>query len=328
MLFRSGEGKAAFNLKPISTVDPRPHLLTLIDCTKVSIQDITFQNSAYWCVHLAGCQYVVIHGVRIKNSLKIRNSDGIDVDHSKNVHISDCSIESGDDCICLKNRREYEEYGDCENITVSNCIMTSTSCSFKIGSENVNKIRNVVVNNCIIQKSNRGIGIQNRDEGTVENVLFSNILIEGRLFDDIWWGKAEPIYITAFRRASGDLRDANWRFAPGQTEGMVGSVSNIRFSNCVCRSENGIYISGEIGKISGIEFNNIKLFLQKTTSFRGGIYDRRPCEIEGLVESDIYGINIDTAENISIKDFNIDWASDLPQYYKDAIYKKDRKSVV
>ena len=44
----------------------------------------------------------------------------------KNVRIANCFIESGDDCICLKNRREFEEYGSCEDIVVTNCVMTFT----------------------------------------------------------------------------------------------------------------------------------------------------------------------------------------------------------
>ncbi len=53
----------------------------------------------------------MIDGITILNDLKIRNGDGIDIDHSKDVRISNCFIESGDDCICLKNRREFEQYG-------------------------------------------------------------------------------------------------------------------------------------------------------------------------------------------------------------------------
>mgnify|MGYP000711478246 CR=1 FL=1 len=68
-----------------------------------------YNDSAYWTVHLIGCNDVSIDGISILNNLKIRNGDGIDVDHSKNVRIANCHIESGDDCICLKNRREFEE---------------------------------------------------------------------------------------------------------------------------------------------------------------------------------------------------------------------------
>ena len=76
--------------------------------------------------------------------------------------------------------------------------MTSRSCAVKIGSENMDSISRVLFNNCIITKSNRGIGIQNRDEGTVSDVTFSNITLDCHLFSDVWWGKAEPIYVTSY----------------------------------------------------------------------------------------------------------------------------------
>lgn len=112
----------------------------------------------------------------------------------------------------MKNRREFEEYGSCEDIVVSNCVMTSRSCAIKIGSENMDVINNVLFNNCIIRGSNRGVGIQNRDEGTVTNVVFSNMLIDCQFFSDVWWGKAEPIYVTSYPRAVGNHKDAGWRF--------------------------------------------------------------------------------------------------------------------
>jgi hypothetical protein len=63
------------------------------------------RNSAYWTIHLVGCDDVAISDLTLLNNVKVRNSDGIDLDHSKNVRIANCFIESGDDCICLKNRR-------------------------------------------------------------------------------------------------------------------------------------------------------------------------------------------------------------------------------
>lgn len=186
--FMGKELEDSYELKPVTDFDPRPHVLTLINVEKTVIRDITIRNSAYWTVHLIGCHDALIDGISLLNNLKIRNGDGIDVDHSRKIRIANCFIESGDDCICLKNRREFEEYGPCENIVVTNCIMTSRSCAIKIGSENMDKIDNVLFNNCIIKGSNRGIGIQNRDEGTVTNVVFSNMLVDCRFFSDVWWG--------------------------------------------------------------------------------------------------------------------------------------------
>jgi polygalacturonase len=318
--FMGEELSDSYELKPFQVLDPRPHVLTLINGRNIRIHDLHIGNSAYWTIHLVGCDDVVIRGITLLNSLKVRNSDGIDLDHSKNVRISDCYIESGDDCICLKNRREYEEFGRCENITVSNCTMTSRSCAIKIGSENMDTIRHVVFNNCIIKKSNRGIGIQHRDEGVVQDVIFSNMIIEGQLFSDVWWGKAEPIYVTAFRRAKVNHKDANWRFPKGATEGRVGEVKNIFFSNIKCTSENGVYVSGEsINKISNIYFDQVDVTIHKITSIPGGVYDRRPSDVNGFVQGRTSGFYVDGATNIFIRNSSVQWGANKPDYLGHAV---------
>ena len=321
--FMGEELDDSYALKPFHISDPRPHVLTIVGGKNIRIRDLHIVNAAYWTVHLVGCDDVTISNITLLNSLKVRNSDGIDIDHSKNVRISNCYIESGDDCICLKNRREYEAYGICENITVENCTMTSRSCAVKIGSENMDSIRHVLFNNCIITKSNRGIGIQNRDEGTVTDVIFSNIIIESQLFSDVWWGKAEPIYVTAFRRAKIDHKDASWRFPKGATEGKTGRVTNIFFSNIKCRSENGVFVSGETAdKVTGIYFDNIDLHLNKTTTIAGGVYDRRPAQAEGIIKANTSGFYFDTADSLYITSSRVQWGASKAASFAYAVESK------
>lgn len=326
--FMGKELDDSYELKPFNVFDPRPHVLTLVGCKNVRIKDVRIGNSAYWTVHLVGCNDVVISGITLLNSLKVRNSDGIDVDHSKNVRISDCYIESGDDCICLKNRREFEEYGPCENITVTNCTMTSRSCAIKIGSENMDTIRQVVFTNCIIKNSNRGIGIQHRDEGLVSDVIFSNMIVESHLFSDVWWGKAEPIYITGYRRATANNKDANWRFPKGATEGKAGNVKNISFSNIQCTSENGIYVSGETAdKISNICFDHVAVFINKITDIPGGVYDRRPSAAEGFVTGHTSAFYFDKATDIMVRNCSVQWGNHLEKYFLHALESNQVKNL-
>ena len=276
--FMGKELDDSYELKPVTTFDPRPHVLTLTDVKNLTIRDITIRDGAYWTVHLIGCDGAVIDGISLLNNLKIRNGDGIDLDHSRNVRISNCHITSGDDCICLKNRREFGQYGPCHDITVTNCVMTSRSCAIKIGSENMDSIYNVVFDNCVITRSNRGLGIQNRDEGTVTDVMFSNIIMDCQLWSDVWWGKAEPIYVTSYPRANGNHKDANWRFPKGETVGRCGEVSRIYFNNIVANSENGCFVGGDIeGKVNNVHFCNVRLVRKKVTAYEGGAIDLRPC---------------------------------------------------
>lgn len=304
--FMGRELSDSYELKPVTDFDPRPHVLTLVNASNVKINGVTIANSAYWTVHLVGCYDVAISDISLLNNLKIRNGDGIDIDHSRKVRISNCFIESGDDCICLKNRREFEEYGPCEDVVVTNCIMTSRSCAVKIGSENMDAIRRVLFDNCIITKSNRGIGIQNRDEGTVSDITFSNMTVDCRLFSDVWWGKSEPIYVTSYPRARGNHKDAGWRFPKGATQGACGEVSNIRFIDIYSTSENGIFLGcDEPGKIRNVTLDNIDLTLLKPAQYEGGVFDRRPCEGEGFIKAPSSGIYTENIENLNINRLNI-----------------------
>ena len=289
--FMGAELADSYELKPLAdqTFDPRPHVLTLTNVQNLTIRDVTIREGAYWTVHLIGCNEAVIDGINLLNNLKIRNGDGIDLDHSKNVRIANCHITSGDDCICLKNRREFEHYGSCHDIVVTNCVMSSRSCAIKIGSENMDSIYNVVFDNCIITGSNRGLGIQNRDEGTVTDVVFSNIQLDCRLWSDVWWGKAEPIYVTSYPRANGNHKDANWRFPKGQIEGRCGEVSRIYFNNITALSENGCFVGGDVpGKVKDIYFNNVRVKLNPPDSRLltpdSFIMDKRPCKGEGFIQ--------------------------------------------
>ena len=282
--FMGKELDDSYELKPLKdpTFDPRPHVLTLTNVRRLTIRDVTIREGAYWTVHLVGCDEAVIDGIQLLNNLKIRNGDGIDLDHSKNIRISNCHITSGDDCICLKNRRESQQYGSCHDITVTNCVMSSRSCAIKIGSENMDSIYNVMIDNCIITRSNRGLGIQNRDEGTVTDVVFSNIQMDCRLWSDVWWGKAEPIYVTSYPRANGNHKDANWRFPKGQIEGRCGQVSRIAFNNITATSENGCFVGGDVpGRGSDIRFNNVRVRL--TGQAAELQMDKRPCRGEGFI---------------------------------------------
>lgn len=191
-------------------------------------------------------------------------------------------------------------------------ILGSETPDFVMGLNNTFKYKNFdlrVFMYCIIKNSNRGIGIQNRDEGTVSNVIFSNILVDCMFYSDVWWGKAEPIYVTSYPRAVGNHKDAGWRFPKGATKGHSGEVSNIFFNQIKCTSENGIFVGGDTPeKVHHIYFDEIDVKLLKRTGYEGGVYDKRPCNGDGFVYDKTYAFYLDTASDIRITGCNIYWA--------------------
>ena len=260
------------------TLKWRPAMTCFEGCRNFTVRDVTLRNSANWTLHFSGCEDVVVDGVRIYNDLKFPNADGIDPDHCRNVRISNCHIEAGDDCICLKNTQPYAQYGPCENITVSNCTLISTSSAIKIGTESVDDFRNLLFTNCVIRGSNRGLSIQLRDKGSVENVIFSNMTVETRHFHEGWWGAGEAIYVTAVPRSVAS------RSGPAVSDDRsldagVGFIRNVVFSNILCDSENGIFVMGVSPEhVRDLRFDNVRLHLRKTSKWPGDRYDLRPCE--------------------------------------------------
>ena len=135
----------------------RPFTFFLLGCHNVTFRDITIRDGALWTVRLSGCDDVLIHGVRIDNDLKLPNNDGIDLDRCRNVHITDCHIVSGDDCIVLKTCAETAAYGDgCENIDVRGCTLMSTSIALCVGCECMAPMRNIIFDACVIRPAIAG----------------------------------------------------------------------------------------------------------------------------------------------------------------------------
>jgi len=283
----------------------RPFTLFLIGCTNLTIQDIVLRDGALWTLRLSGCQDVLIHGIRIQNDLKLPNNDGIDLDRCRNVRISDCHIVSGDDCICLKTCEETAQYGPCENITVTGCTLVSTSSALILGAECRSPIRNVVFDSCVVQSSHRGLAIHLSEENDIENVLFSNMIVETRIFHERWWGRGEPIYITAI---------------PWDEERKIGHVRHVRFSNVLCRSENGVFIQGwEPGLVEDILLENVRIQMEKWSKWPGGRQDLRPCPGEGLPEHPTAGVFIKNAQEVTLRNCQVTWGTNPPAYFRHAL---------
>ncbi len=304
--FMGREMSHAYELKPFTDIDPRPHLMLLENCRNIQMSGLQFKNAAYWGLHFVGCQDINICDLKVLNDLKVRNSDGIDFNHCKRGKVENCLIESGDDCICFKNRREFAEYGACSDFIIRNCKLVSTSCSIKIGSENMDTISDILIEDCEIERSNRGIGIQNRDEGVVRNIVFRNISIQSRLFEDVWWGEAEPIYITSYTRPTTQTKDGSLRFKDGHDYGEAGSVQDILFENVTCAGENGVFVgASEEILVQRVKFKNVSVEIHETTKHAGGRYDLRPCRETDYLEAGIHGFFLHRVTDAVFVDCNV-----------------------
>lgn len=163
---------------------PRPTLIGMNGCDRITIEGIKLVNSPSWTINPICSHNVTIDKVTIKNPANSPNTDGINPDSCSNVHISNCHIDVGDDCIAIKSGTEQNiDRIPCENITITNCTMVHGHGGVVLGSEMSGDIRNVTISNCVFKNTDRGIRIKSRRGrgGVIEDVRINNIIMNGVL---------------------------------------------------------------------------------------------------------------------------------------------------
>lgn len=172
----------------------RPRVINLYRCKKILIRDVTIVDSPSWTVHPVGCENLVVDGISIINPESGPNTDGVNPESCCNVRISNCFIDTGDDCITLKSGRDEEgrlKAKPTENVTITNCVMYKGHGAIVIGSEMSGCVRNVTASNIVCVGTDRAVRIKSTRGrgGVVENIRYSNFVVEN---------VREPIYITSF----------------------------------------------------------------------------------------------------------------------------------
>lgn len=295
-------------------IDFRPKLVDLENCSDVIFRDVTLKHASSWCLHMTGCRRVNVQAINILGQLRGPNNDGIDPDSCQDVHISDCHIEAGDDCIVLKTTSHgAKHYGPCQNITVTNCTLISRSTALKIGTETHADIRNVLFQNCTIRYTNRALGVWARDGGTIENIQFSNMIIETQLFSDEleqtrkrkWWGKGEPIFVSVDRR---------------NEEVYPGKIRNIRFDHIMADSENSVYLEGtEDSPVENISIRGLKMVMRDKSGYPGGVFDSNPSQ-RRVYKHFTPAIFCRNAKRIDLDGVDIDWVEPINPNWRNVLF--------
>jgi len=183
----------------VSSFTLRPPLFQIYGSSDVTVSGVTLQNSPFWNTHLVDSKDVTIHDVAIENPAEAPNGDGIDIESSTSVRLSDTYINAGDDAICLKSGKDEEgreRARPAEQITVTNCTVEAGHGGVVIGSEMSGDVRDVTVSNCTFRDTDRGIRIKTTRGrgGVVEDLRFDTIVmrnvacpfvINGYYFTDI-----------------------------------------------------------------------------------------------------------------------------------------------
>ncbi len=296
---------------PLEPLDRPNNLIRLFDCTNILISGVTIQNSPIWTVHFVRCERVNVTGVSINSfgsGRRVPNDDGIDLTDTRLVHISDCDIEDGDDGIVVLGG---------EKITVNNCTLSSRSAGVRVGFAS-GEIRDCVFANLVIFDSNRGIAVNVRGASSIENVLFSDIVIQTRMVTGHWWGKGEPIQVSA----------RPWNPKVNQ----IGHIKNVRFRNISAESPAGIIVYGcDQSIIKDLVFEGVKVRINNSPlhASYGGNFDLRGCRdvASAVFSHDIPALYCRYADGVKIDGLEVEWAEGLPSFFSNGIQCEDFENI-
>ncbi|MDR3611524.1 MAG: glycoside hydrolase family 28 protein [Ignavibacteriaceae bacterium] len=160
----------------------RPYMTLLINCKNVLLDGITIKNSPMFALQPIQCENVIIRDVKINNEWWAQNGDGIDINNCDNVLVYKCTVNAGDDGICMKAGGGKKKSPVLTNIIIADCIVYHAHGGFVIGSESDGGIKNISVTNCNFISTDVGLRFKSaRDRGG----LVENIFVDGIYMKDI-----------------------------------------------------------------------------------------------------------------------------------------------
>jgi polygalacturonase len=205
----------------------RPFLVRFVRCIGVAMRGVRLESPAAWTTHFFQCRDVTAERVTI-DSHAGSNNDGFDIDSCEHVRIRDCSIDTGDDAICLKTT----SHAPCRDIRVTGCTLKTNCAGFKIGTESAGDFEDIHVSDCrIVHAGLGGIKLLSVDGARLRNVEVSGVTIESG-------------HVAVFLRLGSRLKT----FRAGDAKRETGTLSGIRIRDLRGTVEStGIMICGVPG---------------------------------------------------------------------------------
>ena len=254
----------------------RPHLLRFIQSEDIVVKDITLRNSGCWMQHYLACDRLRIDGITVftRNNA---NNDALARDGCHEVIVTNMIADSDDDGITLKSTSPRL----CENIRISDCVVSSHCNAIKLGTETNGGFRNISIGGIVVKPSydqkekffgqwigSSAISLEIVDGGIMENVTVSDINVEGT---------ESPIFVRLGNRGRG------YRFADGSETPIpidtVGRINGIHLDNIQIRNAGsmGCSITGLPGHpVENVWLSNI------TLHHKGGV---QPSELEQISDT-------------------------------------------
>ncbi|MGY4385746.1 polygalacturonase [Pedobacter sp. UYP24] len=246
-------------------------------CRNVILKDFTVFYGGWYAFLLTAVDNATIDNIKMDT-----NRDGIDLVSSKNVRISNCSINApGDDAIVLKSDYALNYPRATENVTITNCQVSGynegtfldgtyqkngrkdPSGRIKLGTESNGGFKNITITNCTFDHC-RGLALETVDGAVLEDITISNLTMRDIL--------NAPIFV----RLGARMR--------GPKDSPYSQLRRVMISNIIASEvtgEQAAIISGIPGHdIEDLTLDNIHIYFKG-----GGTKAQAKREVPALIDS-------------------------------------------
>jgi polygalacturonase/lysophospholipase L1-like esterase len=283
----------------------------------VVLRDFSVLNGGHFVLLATGVDNMTIDNLMIDT-----NRDGLDIDASRGVRISNVSVNSpNDDAIVLKSSYALGFARATENVVITNCHVSGydpgtlldgtfnrtqelapdrdrVTGRIKFGTESNGGFKNITISNCTFDRS-RGLALETVDGGSIEDITISNLTMR-----DV---TTAPLFFRIGNRGRG----------PGDPKpGVIRRVSVTNITATDVDPRFPALIAGIPGHpVEDLQLSNIQI------SYRGGGTTAdaglEPPENEtsypepsmfGTLPS--YGFFIRHAKNVTLRDVNVGFVAD------------------
>lgn len=158
--------------------------VSLRECENIHLSGIALLDPNAWCLEIYDCDNVSVDGLKIISARP--NGDGITIQSSRNITVSNSFVRSWDDSLVVKNYSNVKGT-DSANITFDNCqVWTDLAQSMEVGYE-TNKggklkptIQDITFQNItVLHNFHKPVmSIHNADDAAVSGIHFRNIIVE------------------------------------------------------------------------------------------------------------------------------------------------------
>ncbi|MDY0986661.1 glycoside hydrolase family 28 protein [Flavobacterium sp. CFBP9031] len=304
----------------------RPVMVSLVNCKKLLLDGVTFQNSPAWNVNPLLCEHLTLRNLTIRNPWYSQNGDGLDLESCRIGTVTNCRFDVGDDAICIKSGKDKEgrdRAKPTELFVITDCIVYHAHGGFTIGSEMSGGVKNIYAKNLTFNGTDCGLRFKSvRGRGGVveniwmEDIRMNNIPTDAINFNLYYFGKSlsgdkETGEVTVAKEPITEETPAfkNMYFkniyvnGASQALKIMGipemPVANIEFENMIIRSHVGV----QLNYASKIAFKNLDLRLEKP-GIAVSFSNSKNVSLDGLKstgENQMFWVGGLETKNISLK---------------------------